>query len=298
MTLKIGDNIKALRAEKGVTQEQLADHLAITYQSVSKWENGVTSPDLQLIPQIAEYFDVTIDQLFTQSMSGYKNKAQRLVAIYEQSGKKEDYERADKECEKLFAEGEPDGADMRMYGILNEYHSYALAKKAEELYKQAIAAGNKSESQLMMLLSKTSRNDENIATWQEALKDDPANVRNWQLLASAYEYANMQEKALEIVEEGLTKFPNDAWLLCQCGNLYRTLKRYDEAIELHEKAITVAPTEGGSYYSLAFIYQDLGKHNEAIAAWERVVESCLKHGFHIETRWPLKEIARLKKLAE
>jgi len=298
MTLRIGDNIKALRAEKGATQEQLAEHLAITYQSISKWENGVTSPDLQLIPQIAEYFDVTIDQLFTQNISGYKNKAHRLCAIYEQSGRKEDYERADKECEQLFANGKPDGVDMRMYGILNEYHSYALAKKAEELFRQAIAAGNKSESQLMMLLSKTSRNDENIATWQEALKKDSDNVRNWQLLACAYEYANMPEKALKITEEGLGNFPDDSWLLNQCGNLYRTLKRYDEAIEFHEKAIAVAPNEGGSYYSLAFIYKDLGKNKEAIAAWERVVDFCVKRGLDIETRWPLIEIAKLKKLLE
>jgi len=299
MTLKIGDNIKALRIEKGITQEQLAEHLAITYQSVSKWENGVTSPDLQLIPQIAEYFDVTIDQLFTQNMGGYNNKAHRLLSIYEHSGRKEDYERADKEYEQLFADGEPDGADMRMYGVLNEYHSYALAKKAEELYRQAIATGNKSESQLMILLSKTSRNDENIATWQDALKNEPDNVRNWQLLAYAYEYANMPEKAMEITEEGLANFPDDPWLLNQCGDLYRTLKRYDEAIEFHEKAIAIAPNDvGASYYSLAFIYKDLDKNNEAITAWERVVDFCVKRGLDIETRWPLKEIAKLKKLLE
>ncbi|MCL2187965.1 MAG: helix-turn-helix domain-containing protein [Defluviitaleaceae bacterium] len=46
MTFNIGENIKQLRAEKGVTQEQLAEHLGITYQSVSKWENNITAPDL------------------------------------------------------------------------------------------------------------------------------------------------------------------------------------------------------------------------------------------------------------
>jgi len=48
MAFNIGGNIKKLRAEKGVTQEQLAEHLSITYQSVSKWENNITSPDLYL----------------------------------------------------------------------------------------------------------------------------------------------------------------------------------------------------------------------------------------------------------
>ena len=64
MALNIGENIKKLRAEKGVTQEQLAEHLSITYQSVSKWENNITAPDVHLIPAIAKYFGMSIDKLF------------------------------------------------------------------------------------------------------------------------------------------------------------------------------------------------------------------------------------------
>jgi len=64
MAFNIGENIKQLRTEKGVTQEQLAEHLGITYQSVSKWENNITAPDLQHIPSIAEYFGVSINKLF------------------------------------------------------------------------------------------------------------------------------------------------------------------------------------------------------------------------------------------
>jgi len=64
MALNIGENIKKLRTEKGVTQEQLAEHLSITYQSVSKWENNITAPDLYLIPEIAKFFGMSIDKLF------------------------------------------------------------------------------------------------------------------------------------------------------------------------------------------------------------------------------------------
>jgi len=64
MTFNIGENIKQLRTDKGVTQEQLAEYLSITYQSVSKWENNITAPDLQLIPAIAEFFGVSINKLF------------------------------------------------------------------------------------------------------------------------------------------------------------------------------------------------------------------------------------------
>ena len=64
MALNIGENIKTLRTEKGVTQEHLAEYCSVTYQSVSKWENGVTTPDLHLIPTIAEFFGVSINRLF------------------------------------------------------------------------------------------------------------------------------------------------------------------------------------------------------------------------------------------
>ena len=94
MAFNIGGNIKKLRAEKGVTQEQLAEHLSITYQSVSKWENNITSPDLYLIPAIAEYFEVSIDDLFKVDMNGYRNKAARLFAVYEHTHKIEKIQRS------------------------------------------------------------------------------------------------------------------------------------------------------------------------------------------------------------
>lgn len=64
MALEIGKQIKALRIQKGITQEELANSIGISYQAVSKWENGVTMPDIQLLPSLSIYFGVTIDELF------------------------------------------------------------------------------------------------------------------------------------------------------------------------------------------------------------------------------------------
>ena len=298
MVLSIGENIKKLRTERGVTQEQLAEHLAITYQSVSKWENNVTAPDLQFIPMIAEYFEVSIDELFKQNMKGYKNKAERLFSIYEQSGKKEDFDRADVEYEKIFAENKADREDKHGYGVLNEYRSYALAKKAEELYRQAISEGMELEAQLLLLLSKTSRNEENIKNQEEALKNEPDNVRNWRLLILAYDYANLYEKAFKTAKEGLEKFPNDVALLRSAGDLCRTLKRYDDALKYHEQAIAQDPNNGGSYYSIAFIYKDLKKYEEAIGAWKKVDDFYIERGYDVERQWPRQEIEKLQVIIE
>ncbi len=63
MKLAIGENIRNFRKKNDLTQEALADRLGVTYQSISRWENGTTYPDLELIPAIAEVLAVTVDEL-------------------------------------------------------------------------------------------------------------------------------------------------------------------------------------------------------------------------------------------
>ena len=63
MKLQIGDTIKQLRWQRGMTQEQLAAVLEVSCQSVSRWELNVCYPEMELLPAIANYFDVTVDQL-------------------------------------------------------------------------------------------------------------------------------------------------------------------------------------------------------------------------------------------
>ena len=65
MDISIGKTIKKLRTEKGVTQEELAKYLSITFQSVSKWETEAATPDTALLPKIAVFFGVSIDDLFS-----------------------------------------------------------------------------------------------------------------------------------------------------------------------------------------------------------------------------------------
>ena len=62
--ISIGNTIKTLRKAKGVTQEEVARELGVSYQAVSKYENEVAQPDISLIPLLAQYFGVTIDELF------------------------------------------------------------------------------------------------------------------------------------------------------------------------------------------------------------------------------------------
>ncbi len=62
--ININKNICQLRKAAELTQEALANKLGVSYQAVSKWENGLSCPDITLLPKIAEIFDVSIDALF------------------------------------------------------------------------------------------------------------------------------------------------------------------------------------------------------------------------------------------
>ena len=61
--VEIGEKIKSFRKKRDITQEQLAEYLNISFQSVSKWERGEAYPDIIMLPKIALFFDVTTDEL-------------------------------------------------------------------------------------------------------------------------------------------------------------------------------------------------------------------------------------------
>ena len=67
MNLLIGENIRRLRLARSLTQEETAAHLGISFQSISKWERGDGYPDITMLPALANYFGVTVDELLGMS---------------------------------------------------------------------------------------------------------------------------------------------------------------------------------------------------------------------------------------
>ena len=64
MNISIGENIKILRKNMSIGQEILANAVGVSVQAVSKWETGQSLPDVGIIPDIANFFKVSIDSLF------------------------------------------------------------------------------------------------------------------------------------------------------------------------------------------------------------------------------------------
>ncbi len=76
---ELGNKIKQLRLRKGVTQDTLAKALNVSFQTISKWENNISMPDIQLLPEIAVYFGCTIDELFDLSERAQLERIENML---------------------------------------------------------------------------------------------------------------------------------------------------------------------------------------------------------------------------
>ena len=65
MDMTIGKRIALLRKEKGLTQEELAQHMGVSPQAVSKWENDQTCPDISALPRLSKLLGVSVDELLS-----------------------------------------------------------------------------------------------------------------------------------------------------------------------------------------------------------------------------------------
>lgn len=74
MELKIGERIKKFRKERDLTQEEVASHLGISFQAISKWERGDGYPDISTLPALANYFQVTVDELIGMEEIAAENR--------------------------------------------------------------------------------------------------------------------------------------------------------------------------------------------------------------------------------
>lgn len=77
--MNIGNKIKKLRKLQGITQEQLAESIGVSFQAVSKWENNIALPDITLAPILASYFGVSMDELFDFNLKEIECKVDKIT---------------------------------------------------------------------------------------------------------------------------------------------------------------------------------------------------------------------------
>ncbi len=112
--MEIGNKIKSLRLHRGVTQETLAEALGVTAQAVSKWERDAGTPDIALLPALAAYFGVSIDELFALSDDTRMERIQNMLW----DSRALDPALAEREREFLLEKGRREPENSRVYVLL------------------------------------------------------------------------------------------------------------------------------------------------------------------------------------
>ena len=94
--IKVGAFLKDLRKEKGITQEQLAEKLGVSGRTISRWETGKNMPDISLLVEIAEFFDVSIPEIIKgeRKSENMKNETKEVAETMSDYAKCQGRERA------------------------------------------------------------------------------------------------------------------------------------------------------------------------------------------------------------
>lgn len=287
-------NLKRLRIAKNMTQEQAAEALGVSTQTVSRWECNTTLPDVTILPKIAALYCVTIDDLYKETSTAYDNYAQRLGSVFEASHKPEDFMQAYVEYQKLLKSGEYTTEDLRLYGILHQYMMQVCRDKTEEIFDRVIKKGPAEDPETYWstrrqkgyFLWEIGRNQENINAFLPLVEAGSTDLNEWICLIQAYTFGSNYDAAWEWVQKAEAKFPESAILHIYAGDLMRSMKRYDEAFPHWKRALEMEPEWCDSAYSMASCYEEMGDYANAYAVYNQIADNLENRGFEAEVNLP------------
>lgn len=99
--LNIGKCIIQKRKERKITQQQLADYIGVSKASVSKWESGLSYPDILLLPQLAAYFNISVDELMGYSPQLAKEDIKKIYNKFSHEFTVRTFDEVMEQCNKL-----------------------------------------------------------------------------------------------------------------------------------------------------------------------------------------------------
>ncbi|MCL2170455.1 MAG: helix-turn-helix domain-containing protein [Defluviitaleaceae bacterium] len=135
--LSLANVLIAKRRERGITQDELAVHVGVSKGSVSKWENGNSLPDIALLPIIASYFDISIDQLMSYSPQLSKGEIVKIYMKLAQGFAHRAFDEVLEECEGVIRKYYSCFELVKSMALLYLNHA-PMGKAPEHLYERAI----------------------------------------------------------------------------------------------------------------------------------------------------------------
>ena len=302
MNSVFSNNLRRLRQTKGYTQEQVAEHLGVSPQSVSRLECGSTFPDILLLPKIAEHYCVTVDDLFREGIENYKHYADRLSSLYGVTRDRDDFIRADNEYRKLIDSGSHTAEDLRSYGCMHMIAMWECADKAMTAFNEAIAKGPQDDPrtyyrtrlQKMQLIHALGHDEMNLDEQRTALAEHPEEPWEHILMLAALCNAKQYDEAHQQFLSSIELHPNTSELYLYGGDICKAHGHMNEAFDWLDKGLALDPELCDAKYAKAEWYEELGEWTKAAEVWSSLISDLEKRGFTIEAEEPRKKAAECR----
>lgn len=239
--LNMGETIARERRAAGITQDELAAHLGVTKAAVSKWELGQSLPDVALLPRIAAYFRLTLDELFDYRPQMTKDEVKQ--AYYE-----------------LFAafDEDADAAFAQLESLAASYYScWPLLQQLGMLCVQRAALD---QERAPVLLAK----GEELFDRVEAHADDVELVRGARMMRSTLLMARGDlDGAIELMES--LKPDKPVGFESYLATMYQMKGEIDRCLKLHQEAMGLGVINVMTSVSMQLpLYVDDVLHREAL----------------------------------
>jgi transcriptional regulator with XRE-family HTH domain len=311
MNNELGRKIKELRTGKGLTQDALAEKLGVSPQAVSKWENGVTAPDIGLLPAISAGFGVTIDDLFELTDEVHFERILNMICVH-QVIPPDDFAYAERFLRSR-------KAVPRALTLLAELHNHKAAEHRAAAAEYALAAlAVEPEVKANHVALRDAENGRHadwnfanhhslIAYYQEFIRKNPGYERGYRYLLDQLIDDGRCPEAREVLEQLNSHYPGylyqlyggliakaegdipkavalweqmtslypDNWLSWSFrGDGMAKLSRYNDAVLFYEKAFELQPKPRftDALEAISYIFEIQGKYEEAAAYFESIIE--------------------------
>ncbi len=205
----IGKNIARIRKERGLTQAQLAEFLFVTPQTISKWEMENGTPDISLLPKIALFLDVTIDELFgISNLEHVEDLVLRYSVVRDDNLYYEAMRALENQQSTL-----PDG-NTEEYYKLNGLKTHLLLQQSRERLKEGMAICQEMLSEIgnhyehpwylpftlqMTLFEKMDGDLSGVCTKNEELFESNPNEMTLRVICETYRMLEQYDKVIEVL---------------------------------------------------------------------------------------------------
>jgi len=275
MNQELGKRIRALRGERGMTQEALAAALAVSPQAVSKWENGVTAPDISLLPAISVAFGVSIDELFCLSDAEHLGRIDRMLAAARDLTEQE-FAAAEAMLHGITARTPEYDEAWRLLAELQQSRIGSLTRRAVDFAKQALQLEpeKKSSHSVLFNLMQGHGGDwtctntlELVRYYRGLMRRVPDCEEGWRFLLPQLIGNGLLAEARSIVET-VPAVKNHLLAKMWLGDIAYAQGNGEEALRLWQACVDDAPEHWRPQAFLADRMVHMGRYADAVRAFE------------------------------